>query len=121
MRLQETSELLDRSLVAPLAHEHGATLARVKIAEHRHVVLPAAEARVIDPDALGLGQVLRLDRQIDVVVHDPPDLRVVLADQPADRLHRHLPHQRHHQRLEQQREVRTLPRPRHLHLPGPML
>ncbi|HUZ81158.1 MAG TPA: hypothetical protein VMU73_02840, partial [Gaiellaceae bacterium] len=70
-------------------------------------------SRVTDPQLLDLGEILRPDRPINMVVHDPPDPLVVLADQPADHRHRHLLRQRHHQRLKQQREMRALPRPRH--------
>ena len=74
--LQKTRELLDRLLIAPLGHEHRPPLARIQIAEHRHVVLTATKARVVDPQLLDPGEILRLDRLIDVVVHDPPDLRL---------------------------------------------
>ena len=64
---------------------------------------------------------MRLDRLIDVVVHDPPDPHVGLTDQRGERRDRHLGHHRHHQRLEQQREPRPLSRPRHLHQMGLVL
>ena len=112
--LKKAGELLHGALIAALGHVHRAAL--VQVGEHRHVVLPALGAGLIDPGPLNTREVLRLDRLIDVVVHDPPDALVFLADQRRDRRDRHLLDQRHHQRLEQQREPRALPRPRHLHL-----
>ena len=49
-------------------------------------------------------------------LQQPPQPRVVLAHQPGHRPHRHLPRQRHHQRLEPQREAAAGLRPRHLRL-----
>ncbi len=115
MGFQEQREGLHRLMILALDHEHPTTL--VEIGEHRHVLMSAPARGLIDPDPLHPLEVLRLDRSVDVVVHDPPDPLVVLADQPRDRLHRHLLDHRHHQRLEQQREPRTLPRPRQRHLP----
>jgi hypothetical protein len=54
-------------------------------------------------------------------MHDPPDPHVGLADQAGQLRDRHLPDHRHHQRLEQQREPRALPRPRHRHQPHVVL
>jgi hypothetical protein len=111
VRLQKQRERLHRLVIAALDHEHATPL--VEIGEHRHVVLPAPRAGLIDPDPLHPFEVLRIDRQIDVVMHDPPDPHVVLADQAGQCRDRHLADHRHHQRLEQQREPRPRPRPRH--------
>ena len=112
--LKEAGKRLHGALIATLADIHRATV--VQIGKHRHVVLPALGARLIDPRPLKPREVLRLDRLADVVVHHPPDPHVRLADQHAHRRDRHLLDQRHHQRLEQQREPGPLPRPRHLDL-----
>ncbi len=113
MGLQEVRKRLHRLVITALDAEHPTAL--VQIGEHRHVLVPAPRAGLIDPHPLDPREVLRLDRLIDIVVHDPPDPHVVLADQRGERRDRHLSDHRHHQRLEQQREPRTLPRPRHRH------
>ena len=50
------------------------------------------------------------------MVDHPPDARVVLGDQGGDRPDRHLLAERHHERLEEQRKARALPRPGDAHL-----
>jgi len=119
VRLQEQRERLHRLVIAALDHEHAAAL--VQIGEHRHIVMPTPRAGLIDPDPLHPVEVLPLDRLIDVMMHDPPDPHVRLADQAGQRRDRHLADHRHHQRLEQQREPRPRPRPRHRHQPHLML
>ncbi len=117
--LQKQRERLHRRLIATLDREHRAAL--VQIGEHRHVVLPPPRAGLVDPEPLQPREVLRIDRGIDMVMQHPPDTHVRFADQLGDRRDRHLLDQRHHQRLEQQREPRPLPRPRHLDLMHSML
>jgi len=112
--LKEAGKLLHGALIAALGHVHRAAL--VQIGEHRHVILPALGAGLVDPRPLDPRQILGLDRLIHVVMHHAPDPHVGLPDERAHCRHRHLLDQRHHQRLEQQREPRALPRPRHLDL-----
>ncbi len=112
--LKEAAELKHRALIALLGDVDGTTL--VQVGEDRHVVLPAPAACLIDPHAHKAREILFLHRLIDVVMEHAPELRVVLADHLGDGLDRHLFDERHHQRLEEQREVRALPRPRHLDL-----
>ena len=51
-------------------------------------------------------QILAREGVVDVVMHDRPQVGVVVADQAGDRGDRHLLGQRHHERFEQQREAR---------------
>jgi len=50
------------------------------------------------------------------VVEDAPDPGVVLADKLGHGLHRHLGHEGHDERLEQEREAGLRASPRHRHL-----
>ncbi len=105
--------------VAARRGKHDARL--IKAREHRDVVLAAAEARLIDGDAGDGREVLSSERPVDVVMHDPPDAGVVLADQITDGGDGHLANQRHDQRLEQQREPAARSRPCDADLAHPVL
>jgi hypothetical protein len=54
-----------------------------QVGEHRDVVVPPPRAGLIDPDPLDAFEVLRVDRPVDVVMHDPPDSHVRLTDEAA--------------------------------------
>jgi hypothetical protein len=82
VRLQKQRERLHPLVIAALDHEHPAAL--VQVGEHRDVVMPTPRTGLIDPDPLNALEVLRLDRPIDVVMHDPPDPHVRLADQAGE-------------------------------------
>lgn len=110
-----------RHRVAIFAGRHMHHFRPVQIHEHADVVVTPPAGRLVDAHPAHSGQVGLRPRRAHVVVDDPPQPRVVLAHDPAGRPHRHLPHQRHHQRFEQQREAAARPRPRHRHRLHPAL
>jgi hypothetical protein len=116
VRAEILDELLIGSGVASGRNEDRG--APVDVGEHGDVVLAATKARLVDSEAPDRREILAGTRRVDVVMHDPPQPRVVLADQTGDRVDRHLLGERHHERLEQQRELRLWPRPRHRHEMG---
>ncbi|OIQ72678.1 hypothetical protein GALL_456950 [mine drainage metagenome] len=119
MGLQILPEGLDRFLVSAFRPEQQAP--PVQIHEQRHVVLPPPGGGLVHRDGLHRAHVHPLAGLLHVVVHQAPEPRIVLADDPGHRLHGHLPHQRHEQGFEQQREPRSRARPRHFHLLHPVL
>ena len=114
VRAEVLGEPLNGGGVPPGGGEHAAML--IKVGEQRDVALAAAEARVVNTDALNPRESLARQGFVDVVMDDPPDPRVMLADQGGDRPDRHLLAERHRQRFEQQREPRSRARPRDLDL-----
>ncbi len=96
---------------APLGDEQHAAL--VDIDEQRDVVVTALGGGFVDGDALHVGVVGALTGLLDPVVQDTPHPGVVLTNEARCGSDRHRRHQRHGQRLEQQREAGARPRPRH--------
>ena len=94
-----------------LGNEHDAAL--VDIDEQRDVVVTALGSGLVDGDALHVGVVGSLTGLLQPVVEDTPHPGVVLTNEAGCGSDRHRCHQRHGQRLEQQREAGARPRPRH--------
>ena len=65
----------------------------------------------VDANATEVREVHAFHRSLDVVLHDPPEPRVVLADEAGNGCDRHVRDERHGKRLEQQREAGARPRP----------
>ena len=92
MRAQVLDEpLVGRAVAAGRDEDRGAP---IDVGEHGDVVLAALEARLIDAETRDRTEILALERVVDVVMHDPPQAGVVLADQGSDRGDRHLLGQR---------------------------
>jgi len=88
----------------------------VEVDEQADVVVATPPARLVEPDPGRGAEVGGRPRLLHVVVQDPPDPGVVLADELRHRPHRHLGHEGHDEGLEQQAEAGLRASPRHRHL-----
>jgi hypothetical protein len=86
---------LHGGVIAALGREHDPGLGGVQVDEQRDVVVAAAGRRLVDADPAHLGQVQVRPGGVDVVVQQPPQPGVVLADQRGGRLDGHLGQQRY--------------------------
>lgn len=104
-------ETLHHVVVSALGGVHNG--GALEVDEQADVVLPAPGGGLVDPDLadglIGSGG----PGELHVVVQNPPQPGVVLADQIGHRAHRHLGLKRHQQGLEEQGEPRLRTGPRH--------
>ena len=108
---RSSANVFDGVGAAALGDEQHAAL--VDVDEQRDVVVAALGGGLVDGDALHVGVVGTLAGLLDPVVQDAPHPGVVLAHEAGCGGDRHRRHQRHGERLEQQREAGARPRPRH--------
>jgi len=107
-------EAPDGALVPSLAGEDHAP--GVQVVHHRHVVLPAAARRLVDPDAADVVEVRRRACLVDVMAQHAPQRIIADAEDARDRENGHLPGEGDGKGLEHQREPRPLSCPRHRYL-----
>ena len=84
VRLQVGDEALVGGGATALGDEDRA--AAIQVGEHGHVLLATTRAGLVDAQPTDLGEILQRAGSIDVVMHDPPQARVVLADEAGDRV-----------------------------------
>src|SRR5512137_842527 len=72
----------------------------IQIETESHVILASSGSRLVYSDAAHRRHVNLCASSSHIVVDDPPDPRVMLAQNGSRRIHRHLTNQGHYQGLE---------------------
>ena len=90
----------------------------IQIVHHSDVLVPAAQACLVDADDAHPAHVLLLARLAHIVFDAPPQLLVAHTQIPGCLAHGQAPTHPQRQRFKQQREAAALARPRHADLRG---